>query len=113
MMLLHCCQVRRGWSEWGTATGEHNLEHIHMCTVMPMAMDRHFLSTQRTTPGTQRRRFHRSTTRRNRSDHRLGGDWLDEANLLHALDGRRMEHVAHPRAYIGVGLETKVGMMRI
>jgi hypothetical protein len=28
---------------------------------------------------------------------------LDEANLLRALDDRRMEHVGHPRAHIGIG----------
>lgn len=41
------------------------------------------------------------------------GDWLDEANLLHAFNDRRMEHVGHPRPHIGVGVETKVGVMRI
>jgi hypothetical protein len=38
---------------------------------------------------------------------------LYEANLLHGLTDRRMEHVGHPCPYIGLGLETIVRVMRI
>jgi hypothetical protein len=46
-------------------------------------------------------------------DRSLRRIWLDEANLLHALNDRRMEHIAHPRSHIGVRSERKVRVVRI